>query len=204
MGQRHLRIVFLTLIVAATAACSTGAPSSTPSPTARPTPIPAPTASPTPPVASVPQLTPYSLPTPKCPGPQEQMSPPVVSAAVENGPTVAATRGSYTTVTCSTTGVDELDPAPPDEPLLARPGDTLRFTVPEGWRFARWEGSDAPLVGEGGNVWGPTDLPNRPRSIELPVPLRPNDSIVGLTVVLVSDDERVVIELSLWVLVHLS
>ncbi len=132
------------------------------------------------------------------------MSPPVVSATVENGPTVAATRGSYTTMTCSTTGVADADPAPPDKPLLARPGDTLRFTVPEGWRFARWEGFDAPLVGEGANVWGPTDLPNRPRSIELPVPLRPNNSIVSLTVVLVSDDERTIIELQLQLLVNQS
>ena len=141
---------------------------------------------------------------PKCPGPQAQISPPVVSATVGSEQVVAATSGSYTTMTCSTIGTSDAVPQPPDEPLLARPGDMLSFTVPEGWRFARWEGFDAPLVGEGANVWGPTDLPTRPRSIELPVPLRPNDSIVSLTVVLVSDDERTIIELQLQLLVKQS
>lgn len=132
------------------------------------------------------------------------MSPPVVSATVENGPTVAATSGSYTTTTCSTTGVADADPAPPDQPLLARPGDTLRLAVPDGWRFARWEGFDAPLVGEGANVWLRTDLPDRPRSFKMPVPFRPDESIVSLTVVLVSDDERTVIELQIQLLVDRS
>jgi len=156
------------------------------------------------PIGSVPHPTEYMPPTPKCPAPQQAVAPPVVTATVGAGPSVSATRGSYTTMTCSTTGVSDAVPGQPDVALLARPEDTLRFTVPAGWRFVRWQGHDTPLGGEGANVWQPVDLPDRPRSIELPVPSRPDDSIVGLTVVLITDDERTVIDLALEVLVRVS
>jgi hypothetical protein len=101
-------------------------------------------------------------------------------------------------------GNSDAVPPPPDEPLLAKPGETLTFAVPVGWWFVHWEGSDAPVIGEGANVWLPTDVPDRPRTLELPVPRRAGDSIVSLSVVLVSDDERVVLELSLQVLVRVK
>lgn len=151
-----------------------------------------------------PQPTPYSLPTARCPGPATQPEPPVVSASVGNGPAVPATRGSYTTITCSVTGVADVIPEPSDVPVLAHPGERITFTVPDGWGFVRWEGFDTPIVGEGANLWEPVDLPDRPRSIERPVPARPGDSVVGLTVVIVSDDETVLFELSLEVLVRVS
>jgi hypothetical protein len=151
-----------------------------------------------------PQPTPYSLPTARCPGPAQQPEPPVVSASVGDGPAVPATRGSYTTVTCSTTGVADAIPEPPDVPVLAHPAEMITFTVPDGWRFLRWGGFDTPLVGEGTNIWEPVDLPDKPRSFELPVPARPGDSIVGLTVVIVSDDETAVLELAIEVLVRVS
>jgi len=130
--------------------------------------------------------------------------PPAVAASVGDGPAIAPTQGSYTTVTCSTTGSYDADPPSPELPLLAKQGDDLRFTVPTGWRFVRWGGSGAPLVGDGADTWPPTDLPDRPRSISVPVPLRLGDSIVGLSVVLISDDERAIVKLGLQVLVRVN
>jgi hypothetical protein len=136
-----------------------------------------------------------------CPAPQQQVVPPVVSASVGNGQVVAATRGSYTTMTCSTTGTADAAPTSPGESLAAYPGDTITFTVPVGWRFVRWEGSHQPLRGTGGSVWQPMNLLDRPRSIQLPGPLL-FDERVSMTVVLVSDDERSVIEMELQILVN--
>ena len=144
------------------------------------------------------------LPTPKCPAPPQQVVPPVVSASSGNGQVVAATRGSYTTITCSTTGTVDIVYKPPKESLSAYPGDTITFTVPVGWRFVSWEGSHSPLHGTGlGGTWQAADLPDRPRSIDLPGPLLSDES-VNLTVVLVSDDERSVIKLELFLEVNRS
>jgi hypothetical protein len=140
---------------------------------------------------------------PKCPAPQQQLPPPVVSASAGNGQVVTATRGSYTTMTCSTTGTADAAPKPPEESLAAYPGDTIELTVPAGWHFVRWEGSHEPLAGAGGGGWPQTDLPDKPRSIALSGPLLSNE-IVSLTVVLVSDDERTVIEVGLQLLVNQS
>lgn len=139
-----------------------------------------------------------ALPVPKCPAPQLQVIPPVVSVSAGNGQVVAATLGSYTTVTCTTTGtVDAVPQGPLSEPSLAAyPGDVIRMSVPAGWRFVRWEGSHRPIRGEGGGPWQPVLLPAAAGSIDLPEPLL-FDEIVSLNVVLISDDERAVIELGL-------
>jgi hypothetical protein len=143
-----------------------------------------------------------TMPAPKCPSPSKQVPPPVVSASVGTGQVVATTRGSYTTMTCSTTGTSDAVPGAPVDSLAAYPGDKVRFTVPVGWRFARWEGSHKPIDGAGAPVaWEPADMPDRPRSIELPGPLL-LDETVSLTVVLVSDDERTVIDLELQLLLN--
>jgi hypothetical protein len=177
---------------------SSGPPDDAPSPTMTPRPPASPSSDP----GAQPNGS--ALPTPKCPAPPQQVEPPVVSASVGEGPAVTATRGSYTTLTCSMAGSNDADPPSPEQALLAHPGETLRFSVPAGWRFARWEGGDTPLVGDGAHDWPPIDLPDRPRSIDVPVPSRPNDSIVRLSVVLISDDERAVIELALQVLVRVD
>jgi hypothetical protein len=190
MGQRRVRFLMIAMIAAATAACASGAPSAVPRPVPSALSSPAPSAVPSAPVAD--------LPTPKCPAPPQQVVLPVVSASSGNGQVVVATPGSYTTMTCSTTGSADVIPKPPKESLAAYPGDTIRFTVPVGWRFVRWEGSHKPLHGTGtGGVWPPTDLPDASRSIELPTDPLLQDEIVSLTVVLGSDDERAVIELGL-------
>lgn len=153
---------------------------------------------------SVPSASVDALPTPKCPAPPEQVAPPAVSASVGRGQVVVATPGSYTTTTCSTVGTAEAVPKSPDVSLAAYPGDTIELTVPVGWRFVHWEGSHASLVGGGGGGdWAATDLPDKPRSIELSGPLL-TDEVVSLTVVLVSDDERTLIELDLQLMVNQS
>lgn len=169
-------------------------------PTPKPS-VPVAVASPAPEVSPLPSAVLDALPTPKCPAPEQQVAPPVVSASVGNGQVVAATRGSYTTMTCSTTGTADAAPTAPGESLAAYPGDTITFTVPVGWRFVRWEGSHKPLHGQGGSLWQPMNLLDRPRSIQLPGPLL-LDEQVSLTVVLVSDDERSVIEIELQILVN--
>ena len=107
-------------------------------------------------------------------------------------------------MTCSTTGVADVVGRSPEVPLLADPGDVITLTVPVGWAFTRWEGFDSPVIGEGANVWPPTTVAGRPRSIDVPVPVRTGDSILGLTVVLISDDERTVVEQGLELLVRVG
>jgi hypothetical protein len=82
--------------------------------------------------------------------------------------------------------------------------DRLRLTLPHGWRFVHWEGFDRPAVGEGANVLLPVDLSDRPASIEIPVPTRPGDSVVGLDLTVITEDERAVAQLSVAVLVRLD
>ncbi len=137
-----------------------------------------------------------ALPIPRCPAPQRQVIPPVVSVSAGDSQVVAATLGSYTTSTCTTTGTVDAVPREPESSLAVYPGDTLTMTLPEGWRFVRWEGSHRPIRGEGGGRWRPVSLAAAARSIDLPGPVL-FDETVSLTTVLVSDDERAVIELSL-------
>ena len=159
-------------------------------------------------VPETPDATPVAttdpFPQPACPGPDQAAAPPEILAHVDGGPAITATSGSSTTMTCSTTGVTDVVGRSPDTPLLADPGDVITLTVPAGWAFTRWEGFDAPVQGEGANVWPPTTVAGRPRSIDVPVPLRSGDSILGLTVVLISDDERTVVEQALELLVRVG
>jgi hypothetical protein len=107
-------------------------------------------------------------------------------------------------MTCSTTGVSDAGSTSPSDPLLAEPGETISVSVPTGWRFVHWEGWDAPVVGEGANVWPPIDLPDPSSVLELPVPNRMGDSNLGLEVVVVSLDGRVVMSLSVQLLVRVG
>jgi hypothetical protein len=138
------------------------------------------------------------LPMPSCPAPETPVVPPVVSTSSGHGQVIAATPGSYTTITCSTSGSADVEPTSPTGSLAAYPGDTITLAVPVGWRFIRWEGSHAPLHATGGGgIWPSSDLPAAARSIRLPDGPLLQDETVRLTVVLMSDDDRAVIELGL-------
>lgn len=194
MDQRRVRFFLMTLVAVATTACGSGARSAVLStvPSASTSAVPSATGG----IASDALVA--DLPTPKCPASSREVVPPFVSASSGNGQVVAATSGSYTTMTCSTTGNSDAVPRSPTESLATYPGDTIRFTVPVGWHFSRWEGSHEPLHGTGaGDKWPPTDVSDGSRSIALPDGPLLQDELINLTVVLVSDDERAVIELGL-------
>jgi hypothetical protein len=152
--------------------------------------------------SEAPGPTPFVAPSPECPAPAYAVEPPNVAASAGGRLAVFATRGSHTVVTCSTSGSSDASPTSPTERLEARRGETISLSLPADWRFVHWEGSDAAAVGEGANVWQPTDLPDPTRSFELPVPNRTGDSIVTLDVVVVSLDRHVVMRISIQVLVH--
>ena len=68
----------------------------------------------------------------------------------------------------------------------------MTLALPTGWRFLRWEGFDRPAEGEGANVWPAVDTPERPSRIEVPVPIRPGESVAGFHLHIVRGDGRVV------------
>jgi hypothetical protein len=148
--------------------------------------------------------TPFAPPAAECPSPTSAVPLPVVTVSVGGGPAIAATQGSTTTVTCTTTGSADAVPSDPAEGVSAGPGDLLTLAVPSGWRFLHWQGSDRPVVGEGANVWPPTDTPERPRQIEVPVPVRSGDSIAAYDLWIISDDGRVIGQMAVLVRVSVS
>ena len=144
------------------------------------------------PSATPPEPTEFVLPTPVCPAPVEAVEVPAVTVSVGHGPGIVATNGSSTITTCSTTGSNDAVPTDPRHGLKVNPGDVLHLALPPGWHFLRWEGYDHPIVGEGANVWPPTDTPGNPDAIDVPVPIRSGDSIAGYTLWLATADERAV------------
>ncbi len=107
-------------------------------------------------------------------------------------------------MTCSTVGTSDAGPISPSEPLNAKPGETISVTVPTGWQIVHWEGSDAAVAGGDANIWPPIELPQPSSQFEMPVPNRPGDSTLTLTVVVVSPDGGVVMDLSVQLLVRIG
>jgi len=150
------------------------------------TPVPAgPSGSPAEPTQFVP-------PTPVCPAPDGAVDVPAVSVSIGGGPAIVATRGSASLATCSTVATVDAALPDPETGLTTHEGDRLTLALPPGWQFLRWEGFDRPAVGDGGNVWPPIDTPQRPTTIEVPVPFRPGASIAGYTLTITTDDGRIV------------
>ena len=185
------RLMFLAPLILAVACSATPESSVTPTATVRSaepslTPVPAgPTGTPAEP-------TEFTPPTPTCPSPDGPVDVPDVTVSIGGGPAVVATRGSSTFVTCSTVATIDAALPDPETGLAAHEGDRLTLTLPPGWRFLRWEGFDHPAIGDGGNVWPPIDTPQRPTTIDVPVPFRPGASIAGYTLTIITDDGHVV------------
>lgn len=97
-------------------------------------------------------------------------------------PGIVGTRGPSTTLTCTTTGTQDVVPSDPTGIISAANGDRLKLALPTGWAFLRVEG----------NVMTPIDTPDRPSLIEVPVSAPMGESIVRLNLWLVRDDGRVV------------
>ena len=106
-------------------------------------------------------------------------------------------------VTCSTAGSNDRVPADPSTPLAVPTGGVIRVSLPAGWRFLYWEGSDHSADAEGTNVTPGGETPDRPSSIDVPAPVRSGDSILGVWAYVIRKDERVVAQIGGSVLVRL-
>ena len=122
---------------------------------------------------------------------------PEVMVSVGGGPAIVATAGPSTLVTCSTTSAFETLSSEPPLALMAHAGDSLRISLPAGWHLLHWSGFDHPAVGDGGNIWTGAETPERPRQIDVPVPVRSGDSIASYTLWVISADGRVVGQLEI-------
>ena len=148
--------------------------------------------------------TPFAPPAAACPPPATAVRLPDVTVSVGGAPGIVATRGSSTTITCTTTGTEDVVPSKPTQGVSMRRGDRLVLTLPAGWAFLHVEGGDGPVTGDGGNVNAPIDTPDRPSRVEYPGPVRLGDSIAGLNVWMIRADGRAVGQLEILVRVHID
>jgi hypothetical protein len=151
-----------------------------------------------------PEPTEFVPPSPVCPSPPRAPVVPKVVASIGNRPGVVATAGSSTLTTCTTTATNDVASIDPNEILIAHAGEKLRLALPVGWRFLRSQGFDTPVAGEGANVWLPIDTPDRPQQIDLQLPMRGGDSIIGYDLWIVSIDGRVVGQIGVEVRVRIG
>ena len=158
----------------------------------------------TPDATAAPEPTEFGAPAPTCPAPQNAIQAPDVLVTVGDGPAVLATRGPSTMTTCSTTAVADGVPGDPVGEVLANSGDQMTLTLPAGWSFLRWEGSDHPAAGDGGNVWLPVDVAGAPSHIDVPVPLRTGASVANYSLWVVGFDGRVVGQLAISVAISVT
>jgi hypothetical protein len=126
--------------------------------------------------------TPFTPPLAQCPSPAGQVRLPDVTVSVGGAPGIVGTRGPSTTLTCTTTGTQDVVPSDPTGIISAANGDRLKLALSTGWGFLRVEGS----------VMTPIDTTDRPSLIEVPVSSPTGESIVRLNLWLVRDDGRVV------------
>lgn len=120
------------------------------------------------------------------------MAVPDVLVSIGDGPGIVATRGSSVLATCTTTATTDSIQPEPNAGVAAHPGDKLTLTLQNGWQVLHWSGSDHPAVGEGANIWPDTNTPDRPTQIQVPVPVRPGDSIASYHLDVIRADGRVV------------
>lgn len=195
-------IVFVLLL----AACQPTGLSSVPTPTASIAAEDDPSLTPVPAgrTATPPDSGDFAPPAPGCPSPVDPLTVPDVTVSVGDGPSVVATRGASTLVTCSTTMASDTVGSEPPDGLSAHPGDSLRLSLPAGWQMLHWEGFDRPEAGDGGNIWPGVETPERPGQVDVPVPFRSGDSIASYTLWVISADGRVVGQLEVSVRVTID
>lgn len=151
-----------------------------------------------------PEPTEFAAPSPNCPAPRAAIAAPDILVTVGDGPGVLATRGPSTITTCSTTAVADGLQGDPVGEVMANSGDQMTLTLPAGWGFLRWEGSDHSAVGEGANVWLPVDIDGAPSHIDVPVPLRTGASVANYTLWVVGSDGGVVGQLAISVAISVK
>lgn len=193
-----VRNVPATLLALVLAACASGQTSPSPStpatrdPTAGPTHVPGPGSSAT---STPAEPIPFVPPDPRCPAPPIALDPPTLLASVDDD-TIPVRMESSTVVTCSTTGSWDAGPMDTASWLSAEPGASVRFVLADGWRFLYWEGWDRPADGDGVNILPGAETPEGPSSIDVPVPSRTGDSILGVEAWVISADERTIASIS--------
>ncbi len=146
----------------------------------------------------------FEPPAAACPAPPNAVSVPDVMVSIGDGPAIVATRGSSSVITCSTVGSDDVVPAEPREGLIAHASDVITLTLPPGWGFLHWEGSDRPAVGDGANIWPGAETPTRPQEIEVPVPVRPGESIAAYTMWVIGAEGRAIGNLEILIRVRVD
>jgi hypothetical protein len=146
----------------------------------------------------------FEPPAARCPSPPGSIEPPDVRVRAEEGKPIAATMGTTSVQTCSTTGVSDVGELDYPAPLTAHAGDELTFSVDRGWRILWVEEFDKPKRGEGGNVTPGVRVAGGPAEMTIPVPARTGNMIVGAHLWVVSDDGTVVasVEPMVWVRVE--
>jgi len=144
----------------------------------------------------------YSPPEPKCPGPAVALEAPrlVVSVGTESWPVTMASSGVRT---CTTSQVNDAPFTDPTVPLTIIAGESVHFVLPDGWHFLHWSGWDRPPNTEGANVFPGATTPERPAFVDVPLPSRSGDSILGIEAWVISDDERSIAGISGAILVRL-
>jgi hypothetical protein len=140
-------------------------------------------------------------PEPLCPAPPVAVEAPRLLASVGEV-SVLMNTGSSSVLTCSTSGSTDVIPVDPVSPLQVSGNDVIRLTLPPGWNFLYWEGSDHPLAGEGANVTPGGATPARPTFIDIPSPTRLGSSIAIVAAWVISADGRVVASIEGSVLVE--
>lgn len=207
--RRRVRSFAITALAVASVGCaSTPLPSSVPAvPSATaatetvvlPTPVPVPSSSAE--VVVTPDLEP---PGPLCPGPAVPAPEPNVSVRIGDGAPVPATMGSSTTQTCTTTGVADVGELDYPAPLVGDAGDDLTFAVDGDWHIRWIQVFDRDKREESGDTTREGPVAEGPPEVTIPIPARTGNSIVGMTMWVVSDDGRTVAQLnpSTWVRVE--
>ena len=187
------------ILVAGCAASPTSPPPALPAPS----PSDRPTTAPSAPESTATAYEDFVPPAPICPAPADAAKAPVMTVGVKGGQPRLADMGSSSVMTCSTTGSDDRVVPEPKAPVLAKPGDTVVFTLSPGWRILAWQASEHPKDKEGTTIIAGTATPDQPLTIEVPV-ASSGDSIIAVDAWCLRSDGRAVSSVSAFAWVRAS
>ena len=124
-----------------------------------------------------------------------------MTVAVGDGPARPADVLPNGLFTCSNATQYDGPVPEPAAPLEAAAGDSLSFTIQDGWQILAWSGSDHPKAGDAANVFPETVMPTGATSIVVPI-TRAGDSIVTIDVSSMRADARAMSEVTAVAWVH--
>ncbi|HEY3334791.1 MAG TPA: hypothetical protein VGK16_06080 [Candidatus Limnocylindrales bacterium] len=170
-----------------------------PSPAA-PTQVPTAVAPPTAGSAATGEPGAFEPPAPLCPAPPA-VDPPTLTVAAGAGASRPADVLPGGVWTCSTSAQFDGPVPEPAAPVEAAPGDSLAFTIEDGWQILAWSGFDHPRVGDAANIFPETVMPAGTGSILVPI-TRTGDSTVTVTITAMRADRRVMADMTAVAWVH--